>query len=1345
MRRERNKRNKIIIALVAALFLMATGYAAFQTQLKINGTSNIASTWDIRITNVSSGTKTGNGENAKTPTWNNLTASMEANLYAKGDAVEYEVTVENKGTFDAKLEDISFGGGSNDAIKITSSGYTKGEKLFKNSSQKIKVKVQYNPAFVGTPTNNTNEVTIGLNYGQASGSNVPSTNDYLLTYDCTTNGGDACTDNNEYVTEGKGVDLTKTGTKTGWAFVGWNTNKVATTGLVTLNMLNKETTVYAIFRKEAITYTANFNANGNTVVATSKTCTIAAVYNTATQATSCTLTTPVITAPSNTLTIVGYGTSASSTTSTVGSNATLTMTSSNNKSTYYAITRKNQVSYVATYTKGTGVSAIGSASGSCTIPATYNGTAQASTCSLTLPSITALAGYITDGWYNSSNAKVGNASGVINIKASATYTAKANDVTVPTVSLSPSSNGTWTTGGTAVTATLSDAGSGLLASQAINYAWSTSNTSAPTTWSSVTTTNTAGATSTTVSIPATSNSSLSGTYYLWIKASTLSDVSGNKSNQVISGAFKFDNGVPTLSVSTSKTTNSITVTSNASATSGISKYEYSKDNGATWVTGTNNVYTFTGLTKNTSYNIKSRVTSGCGKQSISTNIVTVTNDIVLPTFTQRYEYPDASNLNVIVTITYPSGCGSLYTCSYTKNDGKVVTVTTTSVQEYFFSTTGNDNIVAKITDGANTVASSYAVITKPQYNYTGSPQIFTATSDGYYKIRLYGAQGGAQYGFGGKGAYTSGEIYLTKGTNLYVYIGNYPTNAFYECYESNANDSFNGSTVGSCVGGGGATDVRLVSGAWNDATSLRSRIMVAAGGGGAYYTGSGGSGGDLFGQNGNGNASSSTTTSGIGGTPTSGNAFGIAGRETSVAGGGYYGGRAIRAGNAGGGSSYISGYAGVNSVASVSSGAHTDQTNHYSGKYFINTSMTPGNNSGNGKAVINYIGRTPSSADSSKIKEIRYIKDCTNGSTIDSLNKWTEIQAISNGNNVAKEKKVIATASTATVVESTISLESIVDGRISNEDRNYFQTKDNGPQCVTIDLGQEYNLEEIALWHYPWDRSPKGNITYVAGTDNQYRALTDGTNNNETHNGYRIKKDIAKVSGKVNIISPYVKGGTLLLSKTSGAPGDTVIITATPTANGDFTYQGATLVCPDKETTEISGTSFTIPNCNGDVMVYPKWKKNALVWSLPAGPNNTISQWDNYGYDVYKAPLWVPDGYPYQTRFESPESTNSRNYYDTKIKYDLTDYKTWITTLHCYSGSTPLSGLNQWKNIISSHTMGGTDNYSTTVFNGNSTDISNYNGSYYLQLHVLVNGTTFWCAIMENLLEGGTYSYTNPS
>ncbi|MEI3508078.1 MAG: InlB B-repeat-containing protein [Bacilli bacterium] len=287
MRRENKKRNKIIIGLISLLLIMTVGYAAFQTNLNIKGTSKISSNWDIRITNVTSGNKTGNAENAKTPTWTNLTASMEANLYEKGDAMEYEVTVENKGTFDAKLESISSSESNNEAIKISFSGYTKGEKLYKNSTQTIKVKIEYNKDFTGTPTSNSNEVSIDLNYGQAEGGTIEPTTDYLLTYDYRTNGGEG-TSETAYLSSNESVDLSKKGKREGYTFVGWNTDKNAKSGLSVLNMPSEDTVLYAIYKKELkVTY-----SKGEGVTAVGKSEEKCEIYNNETE---CEITLPSIT------------------------------------------------------------------------------------------------------------------------------------------------------------------------------------------------------------------------------------------------------------------------------------------------------------------------------------------------------------------------------------------------------------------------------------------------------------------------------------------------------------------------------------------------------------------------------------------------------------------------------------------------------------------------------------------------------------------------------------------------------------------------------------------------------------------------------------------------------------------------------------------------------------------------------------------------------------------------------------------------------------------------------------------------------------------------------------------
>lgn len=250
------------------------------------------------------------------------------------------------------------------------------------------------------------------------------------------------------------------------------------------------------------------------------------------------------------------------------------------------------------------------------------------------------------------------------------------------------------------------------------------------------------------------------------------------------------------------------------------------------------------------------------------------------------------------------------------------------------------------------------------FDYTGNEQIFIAECTGYYQIELWGAQGGKGNGIniGGKGAYTSGEIRLEKGTQLHVYVGQSPTVSTTTCssnLETNEtinNAAFNGNMVGSCSGGGGATDVRLEGGQWSYPKSLRSRIMVAAGGGGAYYSGSGYTGGDAGGIIGYSGVGGSEP--GLGGYQTS-TSYGMGANGYSSGGGGYYGGAGGgTSSNGGGGSSYISGHKGcVASASDLTTTPRLDSTNntvcsepttdivcsyHYSDLVFRNTKMIDG-------------------------------------------------------------------------------------------------------------------------------------------------------------------------------------------------------------------------------------------------------------------------------------------------------------------------------------------------------------------------------------------------------------------
>ena len=250
-----------------------------------------------------------------------------------------------------------------------------------------------------------------------------------------------------------------------------------------------------------------------------------------------------------------------------------------------------------------------------------------------------------------------------------------------------------------------------------------------------------------------------------------------------------------------------------------------------------------------------------------------------------------------------------------------------------------------------------------------------------YKFECWGSIGQTWGNFtkSGLGGYTSGIIKVKqKNTKIYVYIGNVGffngvkemTDVAYAIYHPYC---------------GGATDVRLITSEnWWDFESLKSRIMVAAGGGGAEWPGSiGGNGGGLHGGESISSISyeqpviykkpcpGATQTSGSDCPPLQAQhlpgeyftpgigEFGSGGKPVpyqyslgdfyhgGYGGGGYYGGTSYPYSFAGsGGSSYISGLDGCDSIDSTSTQnniIHTGNSNHYSGIVFSKTQMISGN------------------------------------------------------------------------------------------------------------------------------------------------------------------------------------------------------------------------------------------------------------------------------------------------------------------------------------------------------------------------------------------------------------------
>ena len=173
MYKNRRKRSLVIGGLLAILVCMTIGYAAFSTQLNISGTSSITSNWDVQITNITQGTPTGTGENAVAPSYTVTTATMEANLYSPGDAMTYEITIQNKGTIDAVLSKITKSDSNNPAILFETSGVNEGDTLLAGETAKMTVKISYNSSVTSQPENLSAEMAVTLEYTQAPEGYVP--------------------------------------------------------------------------------------------------------------------------------------------------------------------------------------------------------------------------------------------------------------------------------------------------------------------------------------------------------------------------------------------------------------------------------------------------------------------------------------------------------------------------------------------------------------------------------------------------------------------------------------------------------------------------------------------------------------------------------------------------------------------------------------------------------------------------------------------------------------------------------------------------------------------------------------------------------------------------------------------------------------------------------------------------------------------------------------------------------------------------------------------------------------------------------------------------------------------
>ena len=232
--------------------------------------------------------------------------------------------------------------------------------------------------------------------------------------------------------------------------------------------------------------------------------------------------------------------------------------------------------------------------------------------------------------------------------------------------------------------------------------------------------------------------------------------------------------LPTISVTTSATTNSITV--NVSATPGdgsIVSYHYSKDDGSNYTSSSNNSHTFSGLTSGTTYYLKVYVTDSNGRTSAVTSKTQATT-YINPSIS-RVTASDITSDSITINVTASGGSNGISRYYYSKDNGS--TWENSTISSYTFtglsgSTTYNFKVYVEDTAGHQSSQRTVSATTE------------SGTLASYIINNVYTGTDGDNglYYHDGIGSYTNAS--QEAGDNSYRYSGANPNN--YVCFGSDA-------------------------------------------------------------------------------------------------------------------------------------------------------------------------------------------------------------------------------------------------------------------------------------------------------------------------------------------------------------------------------------------------------------------------------------------------------------------------------------------------------------------------------------------------------------------------------
>lgn len=181
MERKNDKKNILIIFLLLVVFIMSVGFALLGSNLEVTATGTIAGDWSVKFANepITPITKTSGVKEVSTQLDTNaLKITLNTTFEKPGDKITYEFKVENTGSIDAYLKDVTVVGktGNTEAIKLSyevknndksstyAKGYITGETANKETSPSVTSLLNKQVTNGETTTIQNNYLTITLEY-----------------------------------------------------------------------------------------------------------------------------------------------------------------------------------------------------------------------------------------------------------------------------------------------------------------------------------------------------------------------------------------------------------------------------------------------------------------------------------------------------------------------------------------------------------------------------------------------------------------------------------------------------------------------------------------------------------------------------------------------------------------------------------------------------------------------------------------------------------------------------------------------------------------------------------------------------------------------------------------------------------------------------------------------------------------------------------------------------------------------------------------------------------------------------------------------------------------------------